>query len=177
MIGSIGSGGFAEKVKAPAARVLPIPDAMPFDEASAFILTYGTSYYALKDRGVLKAGEDVLILGAAGGVGVAAIELAKAMGARVVGCGVERRESRVRARSGRGRCGDLSAPARLSEGASKALAEAFKRACGGGADVVYDAVGGDYCEPALARHELERTLPRRRLSRRHPSAAAQSHAC
>ena len=84
VIGSLGWGGFAEKVKAQAARVLPIPDAMPFDEASAFILTYGTSYYALKDRGQLKSGETLLILGAAGGVGVAAIECAKAMGARVI---------------------------------------------------------------------------------------------
>jgi NADPH2:quinone reductase len=73
VIGSLGWGGFAEKVKTQAQRVLPIPDAMPFDEASAFILTYGTSYYALKDRGLVKSGEVLLILGAAGGVGVAAI--------------------------------------------------------------------------------------------------------
>lgn len=148
VIGSIGWGGFAEKVKAQAARTLPIPDAMPFDEASAFILTYGTSYYALKDRGHVKTGETVLVLGAAGGVGVAAIELAKAMGARVVGA-VSSEEKAAFAK----KCGaddTVIYPASgMSKQESKDLAEAFKRACGGGADVVYDAVGGDYCEPAL----------------------------
>ena len=148
VIGSIGWGGYAEKVKVPAARTMPIPDAMPFDEASAFILSYGTSYYALKDRGVLQAGETVLILGAAGGVGVAAIELAKAMGARVV-AGVSSEAKAAFAKE----CGADEAviyPASgMSKQESKDLAEAFKKACGGGADVVYDAVGGDYCEPAL----------------------------
>src|SRR6185312_17001191 len=84
VIGSLGWGGFAEKVKAQAARVLPIPDSMPFDEASAFIMTYGTSYYALKDRGFIKPGQSLLVLGAAGGVGLSAVELGKAMGARVI---------------------------------------------------------------------------------------------
>lgn len=148
VIASIGWGGFAEKVKAPAARVLPIPDAMPFDEASAFVLTYGTSYYALKDRGVLKAGETVLILGAAGGVGVAAIELAKAMGARVVGAA----SSRTKAQFAK-ECGAdetiIYPPGAFAKEQSKALSDEFKRACGGGADIIYDAVGGDYCEPAL----------------------------
>ncbi|MBL8536792.1 MAG: NADPH:quinone oxidoreductase family protein [Hyphomonadaceae bacterium] len=148
VIGSIGWGGFAEKVKAQAARVLPIPDAMPFDEASAFILTYGTSYYALKDRGQLNAGETVLILGAAGGVGVAAIELAKAMGAKVVGA-VSSEEKAAFAKQ----CGAdetvIYPPGAFAKEQSRALAESFKQATGGGADVVYDAVGGDYCEPAL----------------------------
>ncbi|QGZ96703.1 NADPH:quinone oxidoreductase family protein [Terricaulis silvestris] len=148
VIGSLGWGGYAEKVKVPAARTMPIPDAMPFDEASAFILTYGTSYYALKDRGQVKAGETVLILGAAGGVGVAAIELAKAMGARVVGA-VSSEEKAEFAKA----CGADSTvvyPASaFAKEQSKALADAFKQATNGGADVVYDAVGGDYCEPAL----------------------------
>lgn len=148
VIGSTGSGGFAERVKAPAARVLPIPDSMPFDEASAFILTYGTSFYALKDRGFLKPGETVLVLGAAGGVGVAAVELAKAMGARVIAAV----SSEVKAKFAKD-CGADDAviyPASgMSKQESKDLAEAFKKACGGGADIVYDAVGGDYCEPAL----------------------------
>ena len=148
VIGSLGWGGFAEKVKAQAARVLPIPDSMPFDEASAFILTYGTSYYALKDRGLVKPGEVLLILGAAGGVGVAAIELGKAMGARVI-AGVSSEEKAAFARE----CGADDAviypSGTLSKDQSKALAEDFKRVCGGGADVVYDAVGGPYCEPAL----------------------------
>ncbi len=148
VIGSSGWGGYAEKMKLPAARIIPIPDAMPFDEASAFILTYGTSYYALKDRGAVKAGETVLILGAAGGVGVAAIELAKAMGARVVAA-VSSEAKAAFAREA-GAAESVIYPASgMSKQQSKDLAEAFKKACGGGADVVYDAVGGEYCEPAL----------------------------
>jgi NADPH2:quinone reductase len=148
VIGSIGWGGFAEKVKAQAARVLPIPDAMPFDEASAFILTYGTSYYALKDRGLLKAGETLLILGAAGGVGVAAIELGKAMGARVVGA-VSSEEKAAFATACGADATVIYPPGAFAKEQAKALSEDFKKITGGGADVIYDAVGGDYCEPAL----------------------------
>jgi NADPH:quinone reductase len=148
VIGSLGWGGYAEKVKVPAARTMPIPDAMPFDEASAFILTYGTSYYALKDRGVVKAGETVLILGAAGGVGVAAIELAKAMGARVVGAVSSEEKAEFAKACGADATVVYPASAFAKE-QSKALADTFKQATNGGADVVYDAVGGDYCEPAL----------------------------
>lgn len=148
VIGSVGWGGFAEKVKLQAVRVLPIPDAMPFDEASAFILTYGTSYYALKDRGHVQPGETVLILGAAGGVGIAAIELAKAMGARVI-AGVSTEEKAKFARDAGADDAVIYPASGMSKQQSKDLAEAFKKACGGGADVVYDAVGGDYCEPAL----------------------------
>ncbi|MBS0386133.1 MAG: NADPH:quinone oxidoreductase family protein [Proteobacteria bacterium] len=148
VIGSLGWGGFAEKVKAQAARVLPIPDAMPFDEASAFILTYGTSYYALKDRGAVKRGEVVLVLGAAGGVGIAAIELAKAMGARAIAAVSTEQKARF-ARDAGADDAVIYPASGMSKQQSKDLAEAFKKACGGGADVVYDAVGGDYCEPAL----------------------------
>ena len=83
VIGSTGWGGMAEKLNVAAARVIPIPDQMPFDEAAAFIMTYGTSHYALKQRAALKPGETLLVLGAAGGVGLAAVELGKAAGARV----------------------------------------------------------------------------------------------
>lgn len=148
VIGSVGWGGFAEKVKAPAGRIMPIPDAMPFDEASAFILTYGTSYYALKDRGLVKPGETVLILGAAGGVGVAAIELAKAMGARVVGA-VSSEEKAEFAKACGADATVLYPPGAFAKEQARQLSDAFKQATGGGADVVYDAVGGDYCEPAL----------------------------
>ena len=148
VIGSSGWGGYAEKIKLPAQRIMPIPDAMPFDEASAFILTYGTSYYGLKDRGQLKEGETLLILGAAGGVGVAAIELGKAMGARVIGA-VSSEEKAAFAREAGADGTVIYPPGAFAKEQSKALAEAFKTATGGGADVVYDAVGGDYCEPAL----------------------------
>lgn len=148
VIGSSGWGGYAEKIKLPAQRVMPIPDAMPFDEASAFILTYGTSYYGLKDRGLLKEGETLLVLGAAGGVGVAAIELGKAMGARVIGA-VSSEEKAAFAREAGADGTVIYPPGAFAKEQSRALAESFKTATGGGADVVYDAVGGDYCEPAL----------------------------
>ncbi|WP_395646831.1 NADPH:quinone oxidoreductase family protein [Terricaulis sp.] len=148
VIGSLGWNGFATKAKTQAARVMPIPDAMPFDEASAFILTYGTSFYALKDRGHLKAGETLLVTGAAGGVGVAAIELGKAMGARVVAA-VSSEEKAAFAREAGADDAVIYPASGMSKQQSKDLAEAFKKACGGGADVIYDSVGGDYCEPAL----------------------------
>lgn len=148
VIVSLGWGCFAEKVVAPANRVLPFPAAMPFDEAAAFVLTYGTSYYALKDRGVLKQGETVLILGAAGGVGIAAIELAKAMGARVV-AGVSSEDKAAFAKEAGADDAVIYPPGAFAKEQSKALADHFKMATNGGADVVYDAVGGDYCEPAL----------------------------
>ena len=149
VIGSLLSGGMAEKAVVAAAKCLPIPNSMPFDEASAFILTYGTSYHALKNRAALKPGETLLVLGAAGGVGVAAVELGKAMGARVIAA-VSSEDKLAIAREHGADAGFVYGPAPTSKDESKALADAFKAACGeGGADVIYDPVGGDYAEPAL----------------------------
>lgn len=142
-------GGFSTHFLCPAARVFQIPDAMAFEHAAAFMLTYATAHYALKDRAALRAGERVFILGAAGGVGAAAIEIGKAMGARVV-AGVSTPEKAAF-------CAELGAdetivyPAgALDREAQKAFADAVKRACGGdGADVVVDPVGGDYAEPSV----------------------------
>jgi NADPH2:quinone reductase len=143
-----GSGGFAEAIVTPEDRnVFEIPDAMPFDEAAALLLTYGTSQHALKDRANLKAGETLLVLGAAGGVGVAAIELGKAMGAHVIAA-VSSAEKAAFAEAA-GADQSLIYPRELSKDSQKALSEAFKQAGGGGVDVVYDAVGGDYTEPAI----------------------------
>jgi NADPH2:quinone reductase len=150
VLGSAGWGGMAERIALNAGRCMKIPEEMPFDEASAFLMTYGTSQYALKQRAALKPGETLLILGAAGGVGVAATELGKAMGARVIAA-VSTQEKADFAKA----CGADDAilyPARLDEtdkAATKALADAFKQAGGGGVDVVYDAVGGAYAECAL----------------------------
>lgn len=143
------NGGFATHFIADAAQTNKIPDAMPFDEAAAFMLTYGTSHYALKDRAAIKPGESLFILGAAGGVGAAAIELGKAMGARVV-AGVSSDEKAAF-------CKDLGADealvyptGALDRAAQKELSGQIKALCGGeGANVVYDAVGGDYAEPAV----------------------------
>jgi len=84
VLGNLGNGAMAEKIVGDASRLTPMPEGMPFDEAAAFLMTYGTSYYALKDRAFLKPGQSLLVLGAAGGVGLAAVELGKAMGARVI---------------------------------------------------------------------------------------------
>jgi NADPH:quinone reductase len=148
VIGSTGWGGMAEAVAIHQNRVTPIPDVMPFDEASAFLMTYGTSHYALKDRATLKAGETLLVLGAAGGVGIAAVELGKAMGAKVVAAASS--QAKVDFAMAAGADAGLVYPTgQLTKDQKKQLSEDMKRACGGGADVIYDAVGGDYAEPAL----------------------------
>lgn len=149
VIGSTGWGGMAEKIALAAGRCIPIPDAMPFDEASAFILTYGTSHYALKQRAHLKAGETVLVLGAAGGVGLAAVELAKAAGAKVVAAASSQEKVDLAIQRGAD-SGVVYPMGPFDRDGQKALSDMFKQACGpAGADVIYDAVGGDYAEAAL----------------------------
>jgi NADPH2:quinone reductase len=149
VLASTGWGGMAEKVVCEVRRIMPIPEAMPFDEAAAFLMTYGTSYYALKDRAALKAGETLLVLGAAGGVGSAAVELGKALGARVIAAASS--PEKVEAAKGWGADEGVVYPTGPFEAdGRKRLAEVFKAACGEkGADVIYDAVGGDYSEAAL----------------------------
>ena len=134
-------GAFAEEVKTEANRLLPIPQGMPFPEAAAFVLTYGTTDHALSDRGALAAGETLLVLGAAGGVGLAAIEIGKALGARVIACASSEEKLAV--------CRDHGADAAINY-ASEDLRERIKALTDGkGVDVVYDAVGGPYTEPAF----------------------------
>ena len=141
-------GGYATDLVVDAKAAVKIPDAMPFDEAAGFLMTYGTSHYALKDRAHLKQGESLFILGAAGGVGAAAIEIGKAMGAKVV-AGVSSPEKAAFARS-LGADDFVIYPKEIDKDGQKALSNQIKQACGGdGANVVYDAVGGDYAEPAV----------------------------
>ncbi|WP_415920474.1 NADPH:quinone oxidoreductase family protein [Tateyamaria sp. SN6-1] len=141
-------GGFATHLCTPAAACVPIPDAMPFDAAACFLFTYGTSHYALKDRGHLAAGETLLILGAAGGVGAAAIELGKAAGARVIAA-VSSEDKAEFCRS-LGADETLIYPRDMDRDAQKALSAEIKRLAGpGGVDVAYDAVGGAYAEPVI----------------------------
>jgi NADPH2:quinone reductase len=149
VIAMLGHGGMAEQVVTKAAKVFAAPTGMPFDEAATFILTYGTSYHALKQRGTLKAGETLLVLGAAGGVGLAAVELGKAMGARVIAA-VSSEEKLALAKAHGADSGVVYPTGPFDKDGTKALAALFKEACGAnGADVVYDAVGGDYAEAAL----------------------------
>ncbi|MGE3866781.1 MAG: NADPH:quinone oxidoreductase family protein [Hyphomonadaceae bacterium] len=140
-------GGLAEEARAPAAAVFKTPDTMPHDEAAAILLTYGTSIYALKQRARLRAGETLLVLGAAGGVGVSAIELGKAMGARVIAAASSQEKVDFAKQAGADE--GLVYPRDIDKEGQKAFSDAIKRAGGGGVDVVYDAVGGDYAEPAL----------------------------
>ena len=142
-------GGMAEQIAVPSARCIPIPDAMPFDEASAFIMTYGTSHYALKNRAHLKPGETLLVLGAAGGVGLAAVELGKAMGARVIAAVSSDEKLALATRHGADG-GTVYPRGPFDKAMLKDLSGLFKQACpASGADVIYDAVGGDYAEAAL----------------------------
>jgi NADPH2:quinone reductase len=134
-------GAFAEEVKTEAARLLPLPERMDFVTGAAFLLTYGTSDHALRDRGTLKAGETLLVLGAAGGVGLAAIEIGKALGARVIACASSEDKLAV--------CREHGADATINY-ATEDLRERVKALSDGrGVDVVYDAVGGPYTEPAF----------------------------
>jgi NADPH2:quinone reductase len=144
-----GWGGMAEKLVVPLDRCVPIPDTMSFEEAASFLLTYGTSHYALKDRAQLRAGETLLVLGAAGGVGLAAVELGNAQGARVIAAASS--EDKVALAQQCGAAAGVVYPSGpFDKAGAKALADRFKSACGpNGADVIYDPVGGDYAEAAL----------------------------
>lgn len=149
VLASLGWGGMAEKVAVAAVRCVPIPQSMPFDEAAAFLMTYGTSYHALKDRAHLKPNDVLLILGAAGGVGSAAIEIGKAMGARVIAA-ASSEEKVDMAKSCGADEGVVYPRGPFDKDGAKKLADLFKAACGkNGANVVYDAIGGDYAEAAL----------------------------
>jgi NADPH2:quinone reductase len=134
-------GGFAEEMVADADRLIPMPDAMDFVPASAFILTYGTSYHALKDRAHLQPGETLLVLGASGGVGLAAVQIGKAMGARVIAAASSDAKLAV--------CRENGADEVINYGTEDLRARIKALTAGKGVDVVYDPVGGPYSEPAL----------------------------
>jgi NADPH:quinone reductase len=149
VIALCGNGGLAEKVAVPAQSVFAMPGGMSFEDGASMLLTYGTSIHAYKDRGHIKAGDNVLVLGGAGGIGISAIELAKAFGARVV-AGVSSEEKAIVAREAGADDVVVYPYQPLDKDASKALAGAFKQAAGpNGFNIVYDTVGGDYSEPAV----------------------------
>jgi NADPH2:quinone reductase len=141
VIGSVTFGAFAEKVRLPASRTFVMPAALDFERGAAFLLTYGTSFHALVDRAQLKAGETLLVLGAAGGVGLAAIEIGKALGARVIAAASSAEKLAV--------CRQHGADAGINY-ASEDLRERLRELTEGqGPDVIYDPVGGQYAEPAF----------------------------
>ncbi|WP_083096529.1 NADPH:quinone oxidoreductase family protein [Pseudophaeobacter leonis] len=143
-----GHGGFATQICIPAAQATKFPEEMPFEDAAGFVFTYGTSYHALKDRAQIQPGETLLVLGAAGGVGAAAIELAKSMGARVIAAVSSQEKAAF--------CHALGADETLvySRDMDKEDQKEFSKnikslTSKDGVDVVYDGVGGAYAEPAL----------------------------
>ena len=136
-----GTGGFGTHAIAPAKLCMPLPPGFPHIDAAAFIMIYATSYHALVDRAQLQAGETVLVLGAAGGVGTAAIQIAKAMGARVIAAASSDEKCAL--------CLSIGADAVINY-SQENLREAVKALTDGkGPDVIYDPVGGDFAEPAF----------------------------
>ncbi|HEU0258536.1 MAG TPA: NADPH:quinone oxidoreductase family protein [Burkholderiales bacterium] len=134
-------GAFAEEVKTEASRLLPLPQNMDFVTGASFVLTYATTDHALRDRGALAAGETLLVLGAAGGVGLAAIEVGMALRARVIACASSEDKLTV--------CRSHGADATINY-ATEDLRERIKALTAGhGPDVIYDPVGGPYSEPAF----------------------------
>jgi len=136
-----GTGGFATHAIAPAALCMPLPPGFSYVDAAAFIMIYATSHHALVDRAQLKAGETVLVLGAAGGVGTSAIQIAKALGAKVIAAASTDEKCAL--------CRSIGADATINY-SSENLREAIKALTDGkGPDVIYDPVGGDLAEPAF----------------------------
>jgi len=134
-------GGFAQEMTVDAERIIPMPDAMDFVPASALVLTYGTSYHALVDRAQIAAGESLLVLGASGGVGLAAIQLGKALGARVIAAASSDEKLEV--------CKASGADELINYASEDLRARVKALTAGRGVDVVYDPVGGAYSELAL----------------------------
>jgi NADPH:quinone reductase len=149
VIAATGFGGLAEKVVIPAARAIPLPAERSFAEGSALLLTYATAIHALVDRGRLEEGQKLLVLGAAGGVGIAAVEIGKALGARVIAAASSDRKAAA-AREATADEAIVYSRGPFDRDGQKALSQLFKDATGGeGADVILDPVGGDYAEAAL----------------------------
>ncbi|HZV93578.1 MAG TPA: NADPH:quinone oxidoreductase family protein [Caldimonas sp.] len=136
-----GTGGFATHACVNADLVVPLPEGFAFDDAAAFILTYGTTHHALLDRAALKAGETLLVLGAAGGVGTAAIQLGKVVGARVIAAASSAEKCEL--------CRSIGADATIDYSSGNIRDELKKLTDAKGPDVVYDPVGGDLAEPVF----------------------------
>jgi len=136
-----GTGGFATHAVVSAALVMPLPEGFAFDDAAAFVLTYGTTHHALVDRAALKAGETLLVLGAAGGVGTAAIQIGKVLGARVIAAASSDEKCAL--------CREIGADETINYATANIREELKKLTGGKGPDVVYDPVGGDLAEPVF----------------------------
>ena len=146
VIAATGYGGLVEKIVIPADRAIPLPAERSFEEGSALLLTYATAIHALIDRGRLQAGQTLLVLGASGGVGIAAVEIGKALGAKVIAAV----SSEEKAQAARDAGADEAIVYPPDDADPRALSDLFKNAVGpNGADVILDPVGGAYSEAAL----------------------------
>ncbi len=149
VLGSCGWGGMAEKVVMSADQLYALPPERSFAEGASLMLTYGTSIHALLDRGHIKEGDKMLVLGAAGGVGISAIELGVAFGATVIAAVSSKEKAAACRRAGASET-VVYEKGPLDKDQSKALAGAFKSAAGGdGFDIICDIIGGDYADPAI----------------------------
>jgi NADPH2:quinone reductase len=152
-MGSIGSGGLREKGVYLEQQLMPLPDSMDFNTAAGFPLNYGTTYHAFKQRGELKEGQSVLVLGAGGGLGITAIHIAKAMGAKVIAAASSQEKIDLCKKEGADE--GIIYERDMDRDLQKKFSDEIKELTGGGVDMIYDLVGGDYAEPALraiARH-------------------------
>ena len=153
VMGSIGSGGLREKGVYLEQQLMPLPETMDFNTAAGFPLNYGTTYHAFKQRGDLKAGQSVLVLGAGGGLGITAIHIAKAMGAKVIAAASSQEKIDLCKKEGADE--GIIYEREMDRDLQKKFSDQIKEVTGGGVDMIYDLVGGDYAEPALraiARH-------------------------
>jgi len=147
--GNVGTGAFREKIAVPAAQLTRLPDQVDMTLAGSFLTTYGTSLYALRERGALQSGQSLLVLGAGGGVGLAAVEIGVSLGARVIAAASSDEKLAAAQRAGAHEI--VKYPANLSERAQqKEFGAVLKQTAGSaGFDVIYDPVGGGYSDPAL----------------------------
>ena len=153
VMGSIGSGGLRKKGVYLEQQLMPLPESMDFNTAAGFPLNYGTTYHAFKQRGELKEGQSVLVLGAGGGLGITAIHIAKAMGARVIAAASSQEKIDLCIKEGADE--GIIYERDMDRDLQKKFSDEIKELTGGGVDMIYDLVGGDYAEPALraiARH-------------------------
>jgi NADPH2:quinone reductase len=141
VIAVCGWGGFADEVATPAKKLVPLPEGIAMDAAASLVITYGTTHYALKERALLKPGETLLVLGAAGGTGLSAVEIGKRMGARVIAAASSPEKLAL--------CREFGADETIDYSKEDLRERLRSLTDGRGVDVVYDPVGGAYTEPCL----------------------------
>jgi NADPH2:quinone reductase len=146
-MGSVGSGGLCEKGAYFEQQMMPLPETMDFKTAAGFPLNYGTTFHALKQRGELQPGQSLLVLGAGGGLGITAVHIGKAMGAKVIAAASS--QDKLDLCKAEGADETILYQRDMDRDLQKKFSDEIKEASGGGVDMIYDLVGGDYAEPSL----------------------------